>query len=216
MKSSLPVAFVALAVALPVTFSRSAGDAAGTAPAQAAGVISGVVTGPSGPEAGVWVIAETSELPTKYAKIVVTDDRGRYVLPELPRASYSVWVRGYGLIDSPKRTASPGQVVNLTAVPAPSPAAAAEYYPAGYWYSLMKIPGKEEFPGTGPEGNGLGTGLAHQAQLLARVKSTGCTACHQLGTKGTREFPPSLGKHASSVAAWERRLQSGQAGGQML
>ena len=48
--------------------------------------IGGVVAGPSGPEAGVWVIAETTELPTKFAKIVVTDDSGRYVIPDLPRA----------------------------------------------------------------------------------------------------------------------------------
>src|SRR5215475_14030827 len=64
--------------------------------------IGGVVTGPSGPEAGVWVIAETTELPTKYAKVVVTDDQGRYVIPDLPNANYQVWVRGYGLADSPK------------------------------------------------------------------------------------------------------------------
>src|SRR5262249_25361416 len=47
--------------------------------------LGGVVTSPSGPEAGVWVIAETRDLPTKLVKIVVTDDRGRYVLPELPK-----------------------------------------------------------------------------------------------------------------------------------
>src|SRR5215204_6177193 len=56
----------------------------------------GVVSGPSGPEAGVWVIAETTELPTKLAKMVVTDEQGRYLLPELPKAVYDVWVRGYG------------------------------------------------------------------------------------------------------------------------
>ena len=43
--------------------------------------IGGMVSGPNGPEAGVWVIAETTDLPTKYAKIVVTDDRGRYLIP---------------------------------------------------------------------------------------------------------------------------------------
>ena len=63
--------------------------------------IGGVVTGPSGPEAGVWVIAETRELATKFVKIVVTDDHGRYLLPDLPKATYRVWVRGYGLVDSP-------------------------------------------------------------------------------------------------------------------
>src|SRR5687768_6521030 len=117
----------------------------------AANDISGVVTGPNGPEAGVWVIAETSELPTKYVKIVVTDDRGRYVIPELPKATYSVWVRGYGLVDSPKRRAAPGSTLNLTGAIAPNARAAAEYYPAGYWYSMMRIPDKSAFPGTGPE-----------------------------------------------------------------
>src|SRR6185312_15970770 len=59
--------------------------------------IGGVVTSAKGPEAGVWVIAETSDLPTKFVRIVVTDDRGRYLLPDLPKANYNVWVRGYGL-----------------------------------------------------------------------------------------------------------------------
>ena len=61
--------------------------------------IGGVVTGPKGPEAGVWVIAETRDLPTRYAKMVVTDDQGRYVVPDLPKAKYKIWVRGYGLVD---------------------------------------------------------------------------------------------------------------------
>src|ERR1044072_8924554 len=64
--------------------------------------LGGVVTSAKGPEAGVWVIAETTDLPTKFAKIVVTDERGRYVIPGLPKANYSVWVRGYGLTDAPK------------------------------------------------------------------------------------------------------------------
>src|SRR5688572_18498490 len=188
---------------------------AATTGAIAANDISGVVTGPNGPEAGVWVIAETSELPTKYVKIVVTDDRGRYVIPELPKATYSVWVRGYGLVDSPKSRAAPGRTLNLRAVVAPDARAAAEYYPAGYWYSLMRIPDKSEFPGTGAEGNGIATTVTSQAQLLRSLKSGGCTACHQIGNKAMREFPPSLGKFASSVAAWDRRIQSGQAGGGM-
>ena len=64
--------------------------------------IGGVVTGPRGPEAGVWVIAETTDLPTRLIKSVVTDDQGRYLVPDLPKATYNVWVRGYGLVDSPK------------------------------------------------------------------------------------------------------------------
>src|SRR4029077_1425678 len=78
--------------------------------------IGGVVRGASGPEAGVWVIAETTELPTKFSKSVVTDDQGRYVIPDLPTGNYHVWVRGYGLIDSPKMRAKPGEHLDLTAV----------------------------------------------------------------------------------------------------
>ena len=89
--------------------------------------IGGIVTSDKGPEAGVWVIAETTDLPTKFAKIVVTDDRGRYVIPDLPKATYSVWVRGYGLVDSPKVRITPGKAMNLKAVTAPNPRAAAEY-----------------------------------------------------------------------------------------
>ena len=174
--------------------------------------LGGVVTGPKGPEAGVWVIAETIELPTKFARIVVTDDRGRYVLPDLPKANYSVWVRGYGLVDSPKVKAEPGRTLNLTAVPAPSPRAAAEYFPAGYWLSLIRVPDKSEFPGTGA----ISANMRSQAEWLRQLKSGACTACHQLGTKGTREIPSALGRFDSSVAAWQRRILSGQAGAQML
>ena len=91
--------------------------------------IGGVVRSPSGPEAGVWVIAETTELPTKFAKMVVTDDQGRYVIPDLPTANYSVWVRGYGLVDSPKVRAKPGQLLNLAAVPAPDAASGGALLP---------------------------------------------------------------------------------------
>jgi hypothetical protein len=163
----------------------------------------------------VWVIAETTQLPTRFVRIVVTDDQGRYLLPDLPRAEYRVWVRGYGLVDSPRTSASPGRTLNLTAVPAPDARAAAQYYPAGYWYSLMHVPAKSEFPGTGPEGNGISPNIKSQAEWLRLVKSSGCTACHQLGTKGTREIPTTLGTFESHVGAWDRRIQSGQAGGQM-
>src|SRR6516225_8384966 len=109
--------------------------------------IGGTVVGASGPEAGVWVIAETTELPTKFARIVVTDDSGRYLIPDLPTANYSVWVRGYGLVDSPKLVAKPGQLLNHTAIPAPNDASAARYYPAIYWYTMMKIPSSDQFGG---------------------------------------------------------------------
>ncbi len=177
--------------------------------------IGGVVTGPSGPEAGVWVIAETSDLPTLFNRIVVTDDEGRYVVPDLPDASYDVWVRGYGLVDSEKVQARPGDELDLTAVPAPDAHAAAQYYPAGYWFSLIDVPEKSEFPGTGPEGNGIAPEVRSQAEWLRNLKSGGCMACHALGTRAIREISPALGEFASSVEAWDRRIRSGQAGGSM-
>lgn len=178
--------------------------------------IAGVVSGPNGPEAGVWVIAETHDLATRYAKTVVTNDQGQYLVPDLPDANYDVWVRGYGLVDSPKKKARRGTTVNLEAVPAPDARAAAAYYPAGYWFSLLQVPGKSMFPGTGPQGNGISPNIKNQAQLVRNLKSGTCLACHQLGSKGTREFQPSLGKFNSSVEAWERRIQSGQAGATMF
>jgi hypothetical protein len=178
--------------------------------------ISGVVTGPSGPEAGVWVIAETSELPTKFVKIVVTDDQGRYLIPDLPKATYRVWVRGYGLVDSPAARAAPGRTLNLTAVVAPDARAAARYYPAGYWFSLIRVPAKSEFGPSGADGNGAAPNVKSQAEWIRILKSGGCWACHQLGSRGTREIPKALGTFESSTAAWLRRLQSGQAGGAMI
>jgi hypothetical protein len=177
--------------------------------------LGGVVTGANGPEAGVWVIAETAELPTRLAKIVVTDDQGRYLIPDLPRATYAVWVRGYGLVDSPKATASPGKRLDLRAAPAPTAAAAAEYYPAVYWYSMLKIPDKALFPGTGENGNGVPPAFHTQGEWLNTVKTNGCMSCHALGTKGTRTIPKALGAFPSSYDAWARRVTSGQAMMQM-
>jgi hypothetical protein len=180
--------------------------AAGLGTQEGGGDLSGVVSGPKGPEAGVWVIAETTDLPTQYAKIVVTDDQGRYLIPDLPKATYNVWVRGYGLVDSAKTRSAPGTTLNLTAVPAPSPAAAAQYYPAIYWYSMLKIPAKNEFPvGKVPQ----------QGEWLHVLKTGGCVGCHAMGSLGTRTMPKDF-THMKSPDAWARRIQSGQALPQMV
>jgi len=173
--------------------------------------IGGVVTGPGGPEAGVWVIAETRELPTRFARIVVTDDQGRYVIPDLPRATYDIWVRGYGLSDSAKVKSAPGRIVNLRARVALSEAEAAKYYPAIYWYSMLEIPDKSQFGGKGPI-----PAKVKQTDWLNAMKSNGCIGCHQLGQASTRTFPPGLGEFANSEEAWMRRVQSGQSGESMV
>src|SRR5881396_3149122 len=91
------IATVAVALLFTVSPLGFSAQQSSTAVRVDADDIGGVVAGASGPEAGVWVIAETTDLPTKYAKIVVTDDQGRYLIPDLPKANYNVWVRGYGL-----------------------------------------------------------------------------------------------------------------------
>ena len=152
----LQLAVIAFAAAMVFALAGVQGQ---VAPQAAVAVdnddIGGVVTGPRGPEAGVWVVAETRETQTRLIKIAVTDDRGRYLIPDLPKANYDVWVRGYGLVDSAKVKTAPGKSLNLTAVAAPGPSAAATYYPAQYWFSLLQVPPPKDFPGTGASGNGI-------------------------------------------------------------
>ncbi len=202
-----PAALVALASAIAVAALIAACAGTGQSSGPGANDIAGTVSGPSGPEAGVWVIAETTDLPTKYAKVVVTDGAGRYVIPELPKAEYSVWVRGYGLVDSPKVGAHPGQTLELTAIRAPSEKAAAEYYPGMYWYSMIQIPPRSDFPGTGDKGNGISTNMKQQYYWVDSVKNS-CQSCHALGSHGVRVVPKEFG---GGLAAWARRTQSGQA-----
>lgn len=177
-----------------------------------AGVITGVVTSDKGPEAGVWVIAETENLPTRFRKIVVTNDQGKFLLPELPRSgNYKVWVRGYGLADSKPIIAAAGRDLKLTAVAAKTPQEAAQVYPASYWLSLMEPPKASEFPGTGPQGNGISPQLKTLDAWVDNMK--GCVRCHQIGNKWTREVP--RGQYASTIASFDERVRMGQRGAEM-
>ncbi|MFZ0065325.1 MAG: carboxypeptidase regulatory-like domain-containing protein [Pseudolabrys sp.] len=201
---------LALALLSILTLACSTGLRAQQTVDVRAAEIGGVVTSSKGPEAGVWVIAETTDLPTKFARIVVTDDQGRYLIPDLPTANYSVWVRGYGLVDSPKLRAKPGMTLNLPAVTAPSEAAAAHYYPAAYWYALLKIPPASEFGGSTDIPKNI-----TQENWLRQMNNVDCIGCHQLGQEATRMIPASLGKFESGAEAWQRRILSGQSGEMM-
>ena len=180
------------------------GAAIQAAPVSEGDDITGTVTGDNGLEAGVWVIAETKDLPTPFYKVVVTDDQGRFAVPDLPKASYSVWVRGYGLVDSQKVSATPGSNLNLRAGRQANPREAAEHYPAMYWFSMLKVPAANEFP-LGPVGS--------QQQWLNTIKSGACQSCHALGTPGTRTVPELFMKmgNGNSHEAWRHRLRSGSA-----
>jgi hypothetical protein len=180
--------------------------AAGTEPRIAATEMGGTVTSARGAEAGVWVIAETHDFQTRFAKIVVTDEAGRYLIPDLPAAKYLVWVRGYGLVDSHAVEAAPGQHLDIATIIAADAATAAKTYPAAYWYAMMKIPEEAQLAKVPGGRNGY----------LMWMKNMGCVGCHQLGNLATRTIPKSLGTFKSSQEAWLRRLQSGQAGVQMI
>ena len=212
-------AIAALAGSLPTpAFAqlKKSVDAAAAAVGAAATVaidaddIGGMVRGAKGPEAGVWVIAETTDLPTRFTRSVVTDDQGRYVIPDLPTANYQVWVRGYGLVDSPKMRAKPGQTLDLMAVEAPSAAAAAHYYPAIYWFTMMKIPPAKDFGGS----TDIPKNLTREG-WRKQMNNVDCVGCHQLGQEATRTIPAQFGKFASGEDAWIRRISAGQYGEQM-
>src|SRR3989440_7616674 len=114
------------------------------------GIIQGVVQSEKGPEAGVWVIAETKDLLTNFIKEVVTDDQGKFLVPDLPTANYKVWVRGYGIVDSMPVTMKPSNTsVTLKTTTAKTPQEAAKSYPGNYWLSMLEPPAKNLFPGTG-------------------------------------------------------------------
>lgn len=175
----------------------------------ASSFVEGEVRSAESPESGVWVIAETDLLPTPYRKIVVTDGDGRFVLPDLPAGEYRVWARGYGLRDSPKVTARPGERVTLQ-VERASAAEAAAHYPASYWLALLEPPG------------GSGAWTSHF--------KLGCQLCHQVGsavTRGrTRELydlgfkkasymhvtADGLGRDAllDALAGWSARIAGGE------
>ena len=175
--------------------------------------IGGTVSGQHGPEAGVWVIAETKDLPTRFAKIVVTDDKGRFLVPDLPKASYKVWARGYGIVDTDSTQANLGATVSLTAKDA-SAAEAAKGYPAAYWYSMLPIPAAGDF--SGPSRNAeIPDGLTRN-EWINTVKESACVGCHQLGDESTRTIPKAFASAGNSEAQWIRRMQSGQAGSDMI
>jgi len=182
------------------------------------GYITGVVRSTTGVEAGVWVIAETKDLPTGMIKSVVTNDRGQYMLPDMPMVNYKVWVRGYGLVDSTPINARPtannqnnATAVNLTAVAAKNDVEAARVYPGNYWMQMLEPPARSAFP--------IGTG-ANQQSLETWVHNfkSSCNFCHQLGNGITRTLDhvfkakPEL---KTSKEAWDYRLTTGVRGSGM-
>jgi hypothetical protein len=191
---AVSLAAVVGAVAAASFIGIDAQQRTGAAIAIDADDIGGSVTSKNGPEAGVWVIAETTQLPAKFARIVVTDDQGRYLLPDLPRATYEVFVRGYGLVDSPRVAGRLGQRLDLAATVAPDGRAAAQVYPANYWLSLLQI----------------SKGEMSEKEVVLETKA--CFSCHQVGDVATREFAKDRGSYTSSLDAWDHHMTLGPSG----
>jgi hypothetical protein len=189
---SLLCAALMLAVAGAVGSSNQPAQPPPAPPAVDRDDIGGTVVSEEGPESGVWVVAETADLASRFTRIVVTDEQGRFVVPDLPRARYELFVRGYGLIDSKRVPGRPGDRVALEAVRATSERQAAAVYPAAYWLTVMRIPP---------------TGPIHPADLTRTMK--GCMGCHQLGTPSTRELPKAVQGSATHLAAWDERMKRG-------
>ncbi|MCE2514353.1 MAG: carboxypeptidase regulatory-like domain-containing protein [Acidobacteria bacterium] len=207
-----PFSASVVATALAALIAAAALAASGQALPEG-GDITGVVRSTAGLEEGVWVIAETDDLATRFIKSVVTGNGGRFLIPDLPPARYEVWVRGYGLVDSARVEAGPGDELALEAVVAATEAEAAKVYPANYWYSLIEPPASSEFPGTGADGNGIATTLIDQSQWVD-IQKQGCMLCHQLGSRIVREID-NRDEFDSTLAAWDHRVQMGQRGSQM-
>ena len=102
-------------------------------------------------------------------------------------------------------------MVDLKPTLTPDAKTAAELYPANYWFALLNIPEKNEFPGTGPTGNGIAPTVKNQDMWIHLIKTDSCEACHQVGNKYTRTIPPQFANFDSPAKAWLRRVQSGQA-----
>ena len=201
-KLCLSAAAIGIAVLAAAPFSRLSAQQPSSPPGVTVGQndLGGIVSGAGGPEAGVWVIAETTDLPTKFAKIVVTDDQGRYLMPDLPKANYSVWVRGYGLVDSPKvagrrRAAS----LNLTPWPRRARRRPRNTIPPIYWYSMLNVPAKSEFPHG--EDQEPGRVAQHRQdrrlQVVPRARHAG-HADDLAGARRSSRPPPTHGRAACS------------------
>src|SRR4029453_16656598 len=103
--------------------------------------------------------------------------------------------------------AKPGQLINLTAVLAPDDRSAAHYYPAIYWYTMMKIPPAKDFGGTTDIPKNVTLEIWRQ-----RMNNTDCIGCHQLGQESTRTIPSALGPFNWGAEACGRRLPPGPTG----
>ena len=179
--------------------------------------IAGVVRSARGPEAGVWVIAETTDTPTQ-----VPEDRGHRRPGPVPVArspgttrhvqdlGARLWPRRFDA--GPRDTGAASRTHRGAG--ARSPRGGADL-PGELLVLPHQYPAGEGLSGHGP------VRQRHQPGHGAR-NITGSTRSKRTATSATSwatrrrvRFPAALGTFASSVAAWDRRVQVGQDGAGM-
>ena len=175
--------------------------------------IGGVVTGAKGPEAGVWVIAETGT-----ADSIREDRRHRRSRPVPDPGPAEGELRRLGPRLRPRRFREgqgharphPGLDRESRAEPARRRAV----LPRRLLGVDDQLPRHERVPRQGRQRrrrDGHEPGSVRLPREVGRHLGS-CFTCHQFGDKATRETPKSLGTFANSHDAWLRRIQSGQVG----
>ena len=166
--------------------------------------IGGVVTSAKGPEAGVWVIAETNDLPTRFARMVVTDDQGRYVIPESAQSQLrhlGARLRIGGFTESEKRSRQASQPQSGGGAKRSRGSAILSgnllVFHARRFLKPDEFGGKGEIPAK-----------LTQTEWLNTMKNNGCIGCHQLGQLSTRTFPKSV---PHPIGTWGRPKNRGSA-----
>ena len=175
-KGSIPVLGIVL-VALLYQWARPLLAADADAPARG---IAGIVKDEAGhPLAGAWVTGVNATTSSHPRKTVVTDENGRYVIPDLPGPNpYQVRARVYGYADRWIKNVSAGTVVNIEyqAQDRLGSKETAAQYPAQYWLSLVDVPSESKVKAAGFE---------DQRHWMGQFNMV-CQLCHQLGTAATR------------------------------
>ncbi len=159
---------------------------------------------------------ETTDLGTRFAKMAVTDERGRYVMPDLPKAHYRVWVRGYGLVEFAEGRGRARQD------PQPDRRGGAEPCRRGAILSGDLLGLDDPIPGPEP----LPRHRRQRQRHPEDFKTPGAVAQFRQD-QWLRQLPPDrqlrdadlspeLGHFDSSLDAWSRRLSVGPAGHDMV
>ena len=155
-------------------------------------------------------------LATPFRKIVVTDEAGRYLVPDLPGRIMSCGWR-LRLVDSPPVAAHAGRSRRVAGCRRARRARGGADLAGELLVLAVEVPPETSSSrGPGPNGNGIAPEVVTQHQSISTIKA-GCNVCHQLGDLATREIPQvASGRSGRSGDAWDMRTQAGRTGTAMI